>query len=205
MNERDRLSDLQMTTLPPSPSPDLHTIELTPEREAQLQRFFEANPEYYEIYYGEPPGPREAHEEIHGELPAGWSFTRKWLIGYLDSAGEMVAMANVVSDLLAPRVWHIGFLVIATARHGTGLAQALYDGLERWAVESGAEWLRLGVVAGNARAERFWASRGFLETRTRRETPYRKRTHTMRVLYKPLAGGTLEEYRALVPRDRPEA
>jgi len=193
------------TSLPPSPLPDLHTIELTPDREPQLQRFFEANPEYYEIFYGEPPVPGEAHEEIHGELPAGWSFTKKWLIGYLDAAGEMVAMANVVSDLLAPRVWHIGYFLVATSRHGTGLAHELYRGLERWALENGAEWLRLGVVVGNVRGERFWAAHGFLETRTRDGVVYRKRTHTLRVLYKPLAGGTLEEYRALVPRDRPGA
>ncbi len=115
--------------------PDLNTHELTPDREALLQRFFEANPQYCEMCYGEPPGPGEAHEEIHGAFPAGWSFTKKWLIGYLDMAGEMVAMANVVSDLHAPRVWHIGYLLVA---------------------------------------------------------------------YKPLAGGTLEEYRALIPRDWPE-
>lgn len=192
------------STLPPSPVPDFSTIELIPDREALLQRFLEANPEYYENFYGEPPGPDEAHREIHEPLPAGWSFTRKWLIGYLDASGELVAMAHVVSDLIAPKVWHIGFFLIATSRHGSGLAQALYAGLERWMFASGAEWLRLGVVAGNARGEGFWASCGFLETRTRHDMPYRKRTHTMRVLYKALAGGTLEEYRTLVPRDRPE-
>jgi GNAT superfamily N-acetyltransferase len=192
------------TTLPPSPLPDLHTIELRPDREAQLQRFFEANPQYYEICYGEPPGPGEAHEEIHGVLPVDWSFTKKWLIGYFDAAGEMVGMANVVSDLLAPKVWHIGYFLIATSRYGTGLAQALYWGLERWMLESGAEWLRLGVVVGNTRAERFWVSCGFLDTRTRSGVVYGKRKHTLRVMYKALAGGTLEEYRTLIPRDRPE-
>jgi GNAT superfamily N-acetyltransferase len=191
--------------LPASPAPDLRTIELTPDREALLQRFFEANPEYYETYYGEPPGPGEAHEEIHGEIPGGFRYTKKWLIGYVDAGGELAAMVNVVSDMIAPRVWHIGFFVIATSRYGTGLARSLYDGLERWMVQHGARWLRLGVVAGNLRAERFWESCGFLETRVRPDTPYRKRTQTMRVLYKPLAGGTLEEYRALVTRDRPEA
>lgn len=195
----------QMTTLPASPVPDLRTIELTPDREALLQRFFEANPQYYEFCHGEPPGPGEAHEEIHGEVPAGWSFTKKWLIGYLDATGEMVAMANMVSDLLAPKVWHVGYFLIATSRHGTGLAHELYGGLERWAVENGAHWLRLGVVVGNVRGERFWASHGYLETRTRTGVVYGKRTNTLRVLYKPLAGGTLEEYRALIPRDEPEA
>src|ERR1700693_4759760 len=87
---RASTDDADHTSAPPSP--DLRTIELTPDREAQLQRFFVANPQYYEICYGEPPGPGEAHEEIHG-------------------------------------------------------------GLERWAFENGAEWLRLGVVVGNARGE----------------------------------------------------
>lgn len=191
--------------LPDPPVSDLRTIELTPDREALLQRFFEANPHYHESFYGEPPGPDEAHNEIHEPLPGGFTYTKKWLIGYLDASGELVAMANVVSDLIAPRVWHIGFFVIATSRHGSGLARPLYDGLERWMRDNGAQWLRLGVVLGNTRAERFWESCGFLETRTRSDVPYRKRTQTMRVLYKPLAGGTLEEYRALVARDHPDA
>ncbi len=71
--------------------------------------------------------------------------------------------------------------------------------------DSGAEWLRLGVVAGNTRGERFWESRGYIETRIRTEVPYRLRTQAMRVMFKPLAGGTLEEYLALVERDRPGA
>ena len=79
--QRSHFSTTTMTTLPPSPVPDFSTIELTPDREALLQRFLEANPEYYENFYGEPPGPDEAHREIHEPLPAGRSFTRKWLIG----------------------------------------------------------------------------------------------------------------------------
>lgn len=191
--------------LPRSPLPELTTIELTPDREGVLQRFFEANPEYYDDFYGGPPGPTEAHEEIHGPLPPGWSYTKKWLIGYQDSTGELAAMAHVVSDLLAPKVWHIGFFVIATSRRGSGLAGPLYDSLEQWMRDNGAEWLRLGVVAGNTRGERFWESHGYIETRIRTEVPYRQRTQTMRVMYKPLAGGTLEEYLALVERDRPGA
>ena len=32
----------------------------------------------------------------------------------------------------------------------------------------------------------------------------RRLTNTLRVMVKPLTGGTLEQYLALVPRDRPE-
>jgi GNAT superfamily N-acetyltransferase len=191
------------TELPSSPLPDLGVIELGIGSEALLQRFFDANPEYFLAVSGEPAGPDEAHEEIRGEVPAGMSWTRKWLLGWVDAAGELAAMADGVVDLLAPGVWHIGLYIVATSRHGRGDARALYRSVESWAVQSGAAWMRLGVVAGNARAERFWEAQGFVETRTR-TVEMGQRTNTVRVMHKPLAGGTVEQYLALVPRDRPE-
>jgi GNAT superfamily N-acetyltransferase len=181
----------------------LRAIEITADEEPRLQEFFDANQEYFLAVNGEPAGPSDAHDEIRGEPPAGWGFTKKWLIGYLDSNGTMVAMANVVSDLLAPTVWHIGLFVVATARHGTGLAQALHGEIEAWATSNGARWLRLGVVQGNSRAERFWESLGYMELRTRSGIEMGKLTNTVRVMFKPLSGSIREHYLALVPRDQP--
>lgn len=62
-----------------------------------------------------------------------------------------------------------------------GLAQALHAELEAWAVSNGANWLRLGVVQGNGRAERFWESLGYVEFRTRIGVEMGKRTNTLRV------------------------
>jgi GNAT superfamily N-acetyltransferase len=191
--------------LPASPIASLRTVELRGGDEPLLQRFFDANPDYFVAVYGEPAGPQEAHEEIHGELPAGWSFTKKWLIGYLDAAGAIAAMANVTADLLADGVWHIGLFMVDHARRGNGDAHTLHRGLEDWAKANGARWLRLGVVQGIARAEAFWARLGYVETRTRDSVPMGRLSQTVRVLVKPLAGGTLEELRALVPRDRPQS
>lgn len=56
----------------------------------------------------------------------------------------------------------------------------------------------------NTRAERFWESMGYLQTRTRAGVQMGKRSNTLRVMVKPLAGGSIEEYLSLVPRDRPE-
>jgi GNAT superfamily N-acetyltransferase len=192
------------TKLPSSPIAALRTIELTSDEEPLLQRFFEANPQYFLAVNGEPAGPNEAHEEIHGEPPSGWGFTKKWLIGYVDGQNELVAMANIISDLLSPGVWHIGLLVVATPRHGTGDAQTIYRGLETWAIDNGAHWLRLGVVQGNTRAENFWESLGYVQTRTRDGVAMGKLTNTIRVMVKPVAGGSPEQYLSLIERDRPD-
>ncbi len=141
---------------------------------------------------------------MHGPLPAGWPFTKKWIVGFLDERDGLAAMANVVSDLLAPSVWHIGLFIVATRLHGSGTAQSLYGRLEDWMRSLGARWVRLGVVQGNARAERFWERLGFVDVRERKGVEMGARVNTIRVMAKPLAGGTIAQYLALVARDRPE-
>lgn len=193
-----------MSSVPASP-PGITTFALTAEHEAQLQRFFEANPEYYLICNGEPAGPTEAHTEIHELPPADMSYTKKILFGYSNESVELVGMSNVISDLLAPGVWHIGYFMVGTTSFGSGLSRNLYAHLEQWIVEQGAHWMRLGVLQCNPRAGRFWRSLGYTEVSQRHGVQYGKKTHTLDVLYKPLTGGTVEEYRALVPRDVPQS
>jgi len=190
--------------LPTSPLPALRVIRLGDSEVPLLQRFFEANPAYFVAVQGEPAQPNEAHEEVHGALPADFSYGEKLVIGYQQADGALAAMATVVTDLLAVHVWHIGLFILASARHGNGDARCLHDGLERWAIEHGASWLRLGVVEGNARAERFWAACGYTQVRVREGLVMGRRTNTVRVMLKPLAGGTFDEYLAQVPRDRPD-
>lgn len=191
--------------LPSSSVPDLTTVELAAGSEPLLQRFFDENPLYFITTLGEPARPDAAHEEIHEDLPAGWPYTKKWVIGYTTSSGELAAMANLVSDLLAPSVWHIGTFIVATSRHGTGDARTLYQGLESWARSNGAQWLRLGVVSGNLRAERFWQRVGFTQTRVRTGIVMGKLENTVRVMFKSLEGGSQQEYLKLVKRDHPDS
>jgi GNAT superfamily N-acetyltransferase len=193
-----------MVRLPTSPLPSLRVIRLGDAEVLLLQRFFDANPAYFEAVHGVPALPNEAHEEVHGTVPADFSHTEKLVIGWQQLDGALAAMATVVTDLLAAHVWHIGLFIVATARHGNGDARRLHDGLEQWARDHGARWLRLGVVQGNARAERFWASCGYTQVRVREGLVMGQRTNTVRVMLKPLADETLEEYLAQVPRDRPD-
>lgn len=190
--------------LPRRSKGDPTPFELTAGHEGELQAFFEANPGYFLAVQGAPAGAQEAYDEIHGELPAGWSYTKKWLIGYRDPAsGELVAFASLVSDLLAHTVWHIGLFVVATEHHGSGLAASIFHGIEAWVRSNGAQWFRLGVVAGNQRAERFWARQGFTQVRMREGVEIGGRLNNVRVMVKPLADQDLRSYLKLVPRDDP--
>jgi len=183
------------------------SLRATEMREAdvpRLQAFLEANPEYDLAVNGKPPAPNAAREEFDSRPPPDFRYDRRWLLQVDDESGAMVAVADVVANLLAPGVWHIGLFIVATRLYGTGMAHAIYAALEQWIRDGGAKWIRLGVVAGNARAERFWEKLGYLEVRKRAAVPMGERVNDLRVMMKPLAGGTVAEYLALVARDRPE-
>ncbi|MGA2550314.1 MAG: GNAT family N-acetyltransferase [Burkholderiaceae bacterium] len=183
----------------------LLAVELGSEDLDRLQTFFEKNPEYFLAVTGQPPSASEAEEEFQALPPGDWPYTKKWMVGFVDETATLVGMAVVISDLLASGVWHIGLFVIATNLHGSGAARSLYQHLENWVRHAGGGWLRLGVVEGNARAERFWERAGFVELRKRRDRVMGTRTNTVRVMVKPLGTAPLEEYFSLVERDRRES
>ncbi len=186
-----------------------HTTEFSGRRLGEadlpaLQAFFEANPGYFMTVCGEPPAANEARQEFDNRPPPEMPFDDAFLLGVFDHSGQWVAMASIVSNLLAPQVWHIGLFIVATPLHGSGAATRVMAALESWLSGQGAQWIRLGVVLGNTRAERFWEKCAFREVRRRIDVPIGQCTHTLRVMVKPLRGQGLEDYLRLVARDRPE-
>jgi hypothetical protein len=55
-----------------------------------------------------------------------------------------------------------------------------------WIAGNGARWVRLGVVAGNARAERFWHRAGYREVRRRQGVVMGERVNTVVVMVRRL-------------------
>jgi GNAT superfamily N-acetyltransferase len=170
----------------------------------ELQALFESNPDYFEIVEGERAGPGAARKTFDTRPPEDMAYERVWIVGVRDAAGALAALAIVVEDLIAPRVWHVGLFIVAGYQHGRGVGRTVYEALERWMRERGAQWLRLGVVEGNARAERFWRAQGYAEVRRRYGVEMGRKVNTLLVMAKPAAGGALDDYLALVARDRPE-
>lgn len=190
---------------PQSSVPDLRVDALTAEDEAAVQVFFEANPGYFMVCNGQPAQPLEAREELNGEVPHGWEYGRRWVWGYVDGQGTLVALVNIISDLWVSGVWHTAFFIVDSSRHGRGDARMIHQDIERWAQHNGAQWMRLVVVQGNVRAERFWAKLGYRQTRTREGIEMGKRINTVRMMIKPLGERTVEEHLQRVPRDRASA
>ncbi|MFT0476477.1 GNAT family N-acetyltransferase [Pseudomonas antarctica] len=188
---------------PLSAAPGIRVAPLTLADEAELQHFFEQAPDYFIAVNGEPATPTEAREELQGDLPPGWSCSRLYWLGYRDAAGQLVAVVNIAADLLAAGVWHIGLLLVHARLHGSGLARRLHAELEAWAVGKGAEWLRLTVVVGNAKAQRFWPKLGYVQVRTREGITMGRQVNTVSIQIKALAGGRIDEYLESVERDRP--
>ena len=117
----------------------------------------------------------------------------------------MVAVVNVTADLGLRHVWHVGLFIVAAHLHGRGAAAGIHAALPRGIASTGAEWMRLCVVCGNERAERFWARQGYSETRVRRDVDTGGRINDIRVLLKALGSQTLGSYLERVPRDGPES
>lgn len=181
---------------------------LGPQDASTLQSFYETNPEYFVLIEGTPPPPTAAEEDLSSRPPADMPWRERWFLGFLTenipSSGPapFVAVAEVVRDLMAQGVWHIGLLIVATEQWGSGLGGRIVEGLENWALQAGADWMRLGVVQANVRGLRFWQRQGYHIVRQRENMAFGSRTHTVLVMAKGLRGHALADYLGRIPRDR---
>jgi GNAT superfamily N-acetyltransferase len=181
----------------------LHARVLRADEVPRLQALFDANPGYFQTVNGRNANPDEAQVEFDELPPPHLSFRERWVLGVFDAAGALVGVVLVLSDLGAPGVWHLALFLLATALRGRGIAAALYVAMESWAITGGALWMRLGVVTANARGRRFWERCGYRTVRMREQVDTGGRLNDLLVCIKPLAGGSTDDYLALVPRDRP--
>ena len=179
-------------------------VEATGSDLPAIAAFYAESPEYLRGVEGREPGPADAAEFVHDAPPSGFAYTTAFNLLLRDTGGRIDGLMGVATDLPTAGVWHLGLLIVATRLHGSGFAQAALAAYEGWARAAGAQWLRLGVVAQNARAIRFWQRQGYLELRRREGIAMGALSNTVILMMKPLTARPLADYLARVPRDRPD-
>ncbi|HYM47421.1 MAG TPA: GNAT family N-acetyltransferase [Burkholderiaceae bacterium] len=170
---------------------------------AELQAFAESNLEYWLLTHGHPPAPDDAVRSFERHPPPDMGYSEHLRLLVRDgSTSEILAQINLATDLMAAGVYHLGFFMTATRTRGTGFAHRLYEAYERWAMDRGARWGRLGVVEANRHAEAFWRRHGYVEVRRQDNYVLGDRSHVLITMVKPMLEETLRDYLRAVPRDR---
>ena len=194
---------MQLINSPQSPGAGMRTVLLAQDDGLLVQSFYDSNPASFVLLTGLPAAKHAALDDSMALPPDDFSYKRKYFIGVIDADGQLLAVADVIEDLLAAGVWHIGLFIVATALHGSGYARRWLTCIEQWAIGFGAKYLRLGVIQGNQRAYRFWEKSGFKKLKLLSGAELGGSLHHLRVMVKPFDSGCLASYFRLVPRDRP--
>lgn len=184
-------------------TPDLTVAPLQAPEVPALQALFDANPLYFQTINGRNALPDEAQQEFDEHPPPHLPWVRHHHAGVHDHSGALVGTLVFTEGLCDPEVCHLGLFWLPTALHGSGLAAPLHEAYADWAQRQGARWLRLSVIEGNGRAERFWQRLGYTEVRRREGIDTGGRINSARVMVRPLGGATLAAYLQRVPRDQP--
>ncbi|MBK1714756.1 GNAT family N-acetyltransferase [Rubrivivax gelatinosus] len=184
-------------------TPRLAVRALAADEVPALQALLEANADFYLTVGGLPPGPDEAAELFAEQPPDHLGWTRHWVAGAFEPDGRLAGVLLIVADLGTPGCWHTALFLIDQPLRGSGAAAELHAAFEAWARREGARWLRLGVVVGNTRAERFWRRCGYTVLRTRPVEAADGSLRTTTAMLKCLGEAGVADYLERVPRDQP--
>lgn len=122
---------------------------------AEIQAVLEDDPATWELLEGAPLVPDEAALMLTLVPPSGT----------LDNKHLFVADGACVIDLYAgypaPHIWYLGLIFLTRAARGHGLGTRALVSLAAYSRAHGGTALRLGVVAQNTAARRFYDRLGF--------------------------------------------
>ena len=122
---------------------------------AEIQAILEDDPVTWELLEGAPLVPNEA-ELMLTLVPPGGTIAHKHLF---------VADGACVIDLYAgypePQIWYLGLIFLTRGARGHGLGTRALASLAAYSRAHGGTALRLGVVAQNTAARRFYDRLGF--------------------------------------------
>ncbi len=166
------------------------------EQSNAVTALYQNNPDYWLSIAASAPTASMACQDlvqsVEGKFPK---------LGIYDAQQVLIGVCFLGRDFLAPHVWHIEFFLVSSALRGSGASAEILAGLEQWIQSQGGQWLRLGCVITDERALRFLSKHGFTDLGLWQGRILRKAV-SLQLKWKPLAGGTLNDYFQVVPNDR---
>jgi GNAT superfamily N-acetyltransferase len=128
--------------------------------EAGIQELFEADPDYFEIVQGAPPGPSEFQSLIL-ELAPGKTYDDKFVYTILDADEKISAVVDIHRNYPEDDIWFVGLLFVARDLRRTGLGGRLVEAICSHVAAHDGHAVRIAVAKKNRPAIRFWVHVGF--------------------------------------------
>ena len=131
--------------------------------------------DYFMLQDGEPATLADAIE-LFRDVPEEKNAVDQTVMGWRGQNGLM-ALVAILRDYPSDGVWYLGFMIVDAIARGQGIGRSIYDTIEQWAADRGAQGIRLAVLEVNAAAERFWRSLGYSELRRVGPDTFKARSH----------------------------
>ena len=128
----------------------------------ELQRAFDAAPDYVRRVTGRGPTGGEARE-LWELIPSGFPRYAKQLF-ILRSGTRVIGCLDLLLGYPGDGRAFLGLLLLSEESRGRGLGRAAYESCERMLRSHGIERVRLGVLATNLSVAPFWELLGFEQT-----------------------------------------
>lgn len=154
-----------------------------PEDESILNEFCIRNMDFFEFQSGQD-GHLQAGNEILTELPPGKQLVDKRVWGVFKN-NQLLAIIESIADYPEKGIWFLGLFIIDEDFKKTGFSYHAYHYFEETLVPVGVNKIRLGVLAGNQTALRFWSKIGFAEI-DRQQKTFNTETHWVLLMEKEL-------------------
>lgn len=105
---------------------------------------------------------------LNGQTPEAFrdenltDFEAEGTVSLVFTDRDVIAVADLLKKHPVDGSLWLGLFVVEEKHHGTGLAQRLYEQLEREQMRPFQTVFRLGVLPHNERARRFWERQGYV-------------------------------------------
>jgi ribosomal protein S18 acetylase RimI-like enzyme len=154
---------------------------------ADLQHLLESSSDYNDLLTGLPVD-SDAARELLTVGPPGKPREDKFVFGIYLGGNTLIGVLDAIRDYPSEGVWYVGLLLLEPRYRRQGQGESIYRAFERWASQSGAQEIRLGVLEANAKALRFWQRLGFTEIERRPPRRYGLREHVVIEFSRKLEG-----------------